>query len=202
MSDHPLYDKPLKDLEVAVFDLETTGLYAGHDRIIQVAVVKVDSATVSEDGWEQKVYPGEDRLPLSDIVTKLTGITGDDLEGKPMMDSVLADFDSIVGTRVVAGHNVKNFDLKFIKKAEIRHEIDVQSDYYIDTLKLMRKLHPELPSHKLAKCGDHYGIEYDQDRLHDALEDTSLCAKVLVAQINELAGQGVITFDDMIKYLS
>ncbi|MEL6503580.1 MAG: 3'-5' exonuclease [Pseudomonadota bacterium] len=199
---HPLYDTPLKELDISVFDLETTGLFAHRDRIIQVAVVQVDQNEVEDGGWMQLVHPGDDHLPLKDIVVDLTGITDDRLEGQPDMGEVLATFDGIVGTRVVAGHNVKNFDLKFIKKAESRHGIDVQSDYYIDTLKLMRKLHPQLPGHKLFQCGDHYGIPYDENALHDALEDTKLCAKVLLAQIAELEEKDVITFDDMINFLT
>lgn len=199
---HPLYDKPLAELEISVFDLETTGLFAGRDRIIQVAVVQIDANALSGQEWMQHVYPGDDFIPLDDIIVDLTGITDAKLQGQPEMGEVLAEFDNLVGTRVVAGHNVKNFDLKFIKKAETRHGIDVQSDYYIDTLKLMRKLHPELPRHKLKDCGDFYGIEYDEDALHDALEDTRLCANVLLAQIEELAAKGVVTFDDMINFLT
>lgn len=200
--DHPLYDKSLKELKISVFDLETTGLYASRDRIIQVAVVPIDANAITNDGWMQYVYPGDEYIPLSDIVVDLTGITNDTLQGQPEMGEVLAEFDRQIGTRVVAGHNVKNFDLKFIKKAEARHGIDVQSDYYIDTLKLMRKLHPELPRHKLKNCGDFYGIDYDENALHNALEDTRLCANVLLAQIEELASKGVVTFDDMINFLT
>ncbi|MEO1380376.1 MAG: 3'-5' exonuclease, partial [Pseudomonadota bacterium] len=131
--DHPLYDKPLAELEISVFDLETTGLFAGRDRIIQVAVVQIDANALSGQEWMQYVYPGDDFIPLDDIIVDLTGITDAKLQGQPEMGEALTEFDNLVGTRVVAGHNVKNFDLKFIKKAETRHGIDVQSDYYIDT---------------------------------------------------------------------
>lgn len=199
---HPLYDTPLNELDISVFDLETTGLFAHRDRIIQVAVVQIDQNEVEDDGWMQLVHPGSDHLPLKDIVVELTGITDQRLQGQPEMGEVLAAFDEIVGTRVVAGHNIKNFDLKFIKKAEARHGIDVQSDYYIDTLKLMRKLYPDLSGHKLFQCGDYYGIPYDEGSLHDALEDTKLCAKVLLAQIADLEERNINTFDDMIKFLA
>ena len=49
--DHPLYDKSLKELKISVFDLETTGLYASRDRIIQVAVVPIDANAITNDGW-------------------------------------------------------------------------------------------------------------------------------------------------------
>jgi len=198
---HPLFDKPLKEMDIAVFDLETTGLYPHSDRIIQVAVVTVDAAQIGGDGWMQLVHPGDDHLPLKQKIVELTGITDERLIGQPDMAEVLRTFDDIVGTRVVAGHNVKTFDLRFIRRAEMRHGIDVQSDYYIDTLKLMQKLHPELDGHKLFECGDFYGIDYDESALHDALADTELCARVLLAQIQELQTKGVVTFEDMIRFL-
>lgn len=74
------------------------------------------------------------------------------------MGEVLAEFDRQVGTRVVARHNIKNFDLKLQKMGRSpQHGLDVQSDYYIDTMKIMRQLHPEPLRHKLKNCGDYYG---------------------------------------------
>jgi DNA polymerase-3 subunit alpha (Gram-positive type) len=198
---HPLFDKPLKEMNIAVFDLETTGLYPHKDRIIQIAVVTVDAAEIEGNGWMQLVHPGDAHLPLRKKIVELTGITDERLKGQPGMAEVLRTFGDIVGTRVVSGHNVKTFDLGFIRRAEMRHGIDVQSDYYIDTLKLMQKLHPELDGHKLFECGDFYGIDYDPNALHDALADTRLCARVLLAQIEELKTKGVDTFEDMIRFL-
>ena len=199
---HPLYDESLDKLAISVFDIETTGLFSSHNRIIQIAVVPIDNGKITDDGWVQLVHPGDSHLPLKQIIVDLTGITDDRLNGQPSMDEVIQQFDALVGTRIVAGHNIKAFDLNFMRKAEQRHGIDVQTDYYIDTLILMRKLHPELESHKLKDCGEFYDIDFDEARLHDALEDTKLTAKVLIAQINELKDKDVDTFEDMIRFLS
>lgn len=198
----PIYDARLDEMDIAVFDLETTGRVPSNDRIIQVAIIPVSEAAIAGEGWSQLVNPGNDHLPLDDVIVDLTGIETADLEGQPGMNIVLQEFGNRVGRNVVAGHNVRSFDLPFIRRAERRHNIEVQSDFYVDTLVLVRKLHPDLPSKKLGDVARFYGIDVDEDDLHDALVDTRVCAQVLLNQIAELAQQGVFTFSDMLDYLS
>ena len=184
----PLYETKLTELKVAVFDLETSGLLPSKHRIIQIAVVRFDQGqpTDNDNDWAQLVFPGDEHLPLEPIITEITGITSDSLQGQPTIDTVLNKFDQQVEERVVSGHNVKRFDLPFIRRAESRTGIEVQSDFYIDTLLLAQKLHPGRP-HTLADEGRHYSIDFDEEALHHALADTRLCAQVLAEQIRELA---------------
>lgn len=196
---HPLFEARLDQLEIAVFDLETTGLYASRDRIIQVAVVPFANNTLENEGWSQLVHPGESHLPLRTLIEDLTGIKTEQVSTAPPLRTVIEEFDQRVGTRVIAGHNIRAFDIKFLRKAERTQSIDLQLDYYVDTIVLMRKMHPELTRFNLRSCADFYGIEYDPSKLHDALYDTQLTARLLRAQIDELSGNGVNTFE---QYLS
>ena len=198
-----LFDTPLRDLDIAAFDLETTGLYPSSDHIIQMAVVPVDQLQIGpeESFLELKINPG-DEVQIPHFILDLTGLSIDDIRNAPTLNTQLRVFDEHVGTRIVAGHNVRSFDLPFLRRAERRVGIDVQTDYYIDTFILARKLHPHLPGHKLSDCADHYGIDYDSDELHDALTDTRVCAEVLLGEVNDLAGHNVETFGDMIEFVS
>ena len=198
---HPLFDARLDTLKIAVFDIETTGLYPARDRIIQIAVVPFERNDLADGEWSQIVNPGRDHLPLSDLIVNLTGINTVQVENAPPLATVVEEFDRRVGTRVVAGHNIRAFDLKFMRKAERRHGVDLQLDYYIDTIILMRKLHPELSRFNLASCADFYGLDYDPDLLHDALVDTKLTARLLQAQITELSGAGVHTYGDYSRFV-
>jgi DNA polymerase III epsilon subunit-like protein len=201
---NPLFETRLDELDIAVFDLETTGFFPAFDRIIQIAFVPITGGQIEDEAnhREWKVNPGEDHLPLEDVVEDLTGLTTEVLREQRSIGEVLPEFAEAVGRRVVAGHNVKQFDIPFVRRAEQRVGIDVQTDYYIDTLKLARKLQPELSSHKLSSCALAYGLDVDEESLHDALVDTRLCAQVLLRQIADLAGQDVLTFGDMIDFAS
>ena len=102
----------------------------------------------------------------------------------------------------MAGHNVRSFDLKFINKAEAATGIDVQSSYYVDTLRIMRRLNPKHKPKTLAGCADYYGIAYNADSLHDALVDTTLTVQIMLAQFEELHQKGIVTFSEMLDFLS
>lgn len=199
MSD--LFDTKLGEMEIAVFDLETTGRVPSKDAIIQMAVVRVDSGAIANE-WSTLVDPGEAHRPIPEFIEGFTGIQDETLDGQPDLRSAMTGFDNFVDRRVVAGHNIKSFDLKFITRAEGNTGIDVQSDLYIDTLRIMRKLHPDLDGKSLSESGEFYGIDFDPDSLHDALADTRLNAGVLLAQIAELRESGVETFGDMLSFLT
>lgn len=198
---HPIFDARLDEMEIAVFDLETTGLRSHSERIIQVAVVHVTANTIDGE-WETFVNPGEDFLPLKPKITELTGIETDDLTGAPDEAQMMAGLSSFVGDRIIAGHNIKFFDIPFVVRAERRTGIDVQTQYYIDTIKLMRRLHPDLGAHTLAASADHYGLPFSAADLHNAMVDTRLTAQVMLKQIEDLSARGVTTFSEMITFLS
>ena len=198
---HPIYDAKLVEMDIAVFDLETTGLFPSHHAIIQIASVHVDSASIAGD-WMDFVNPGDDHRPIPSFIEEFTGIKDTQLDAAPDLSTAMSRFNDFVKLRIVAGHNVKNFDLKFIRRAESATGIDVQSDYYIDTLTIMRRLHPDLKSKKLVDCGKFYEIDFDPDSLHDALADTQLGAQVMIKQFAELKDRNVQTFSEMVEFLS
>lgn len=195
-----IFDSKLIDLAISVFDLETTGLYAHKDAIIQVAVVNVEAGEIDAE-WMDYVNPGQSHRPLSEFITGFTGINDSQLTNAPTLVQAMQKFDEFVGTRIVAGHNIANFDLNFIRRAEAKTGVEVQSFYYIDTLKIMRSLHPEIPSKKLLDCGRFYEIDFNEDELHDALADTRLGASVMLKQFEDLASRGIVTFSDMLDFV-
>lgn len=201
MTSHPIYDAKLSELDIAAFDLETTGLYPSKHAIIQVASVKVSRSALGEE-WVSFVNPGVGHRPIPEFIENYTGIQDDQLDGAPNLKSMMQTFDEFVETRIVAGHNVARFDLRFIRRAEVSTGVAVQSDYYIDTLKLMQKLYPDLDGKSLAECATFYGISFDPDALHDALADTRLGAEVMLKQFTDLRDRDVNTFSDMLQFLS
>ena len=198
---HPIFDARLDAAEIAVFDLETTGLSSSKNRVIQMAIVQVADGRILDGGWSQFVHPGEDHLPLTDIVKGITKIDDNDLKGQPSMAEVIVEFDKRVGEKFVAGHNIASFDLRFMRKAEERHSVELQTDYYVDTIKLMRKLHPDIESHNLATSARYYGLDVDEEKLHNALVDTKLTAELMLKQFEELAAKNVRTFGQMLTFL-
>ena len=66
----------LKDATYVVFDVETTGLSAERDRLIEIAAIKVKNGA-EIDSFESYINP---RRPISELITRLTSITDDDVK--------------------------------------------------------------------------------------------------------------------------
>src|SRR5215212_8728490 len=97
--------------ELAVFDLETTGLFPGrHDRIVEIAVVRMtDSGDVIEE-FASLVNPERDIGPST-----IHGLESLDITEAPTFADLAGDIcERFDGTIVLAGHNVR-FDQKFLK---------------------------------------------------------------------------------------
>ena len=69
-----------------VFDVETTGLSAVYDTIIELAAVKMHKGNVIET-FEQFIDPGH---PLSQTTINLTGITDEMVRGSKSEEEVYA----------------------------------------------------------------------------------------------------------------
>lgn len=94
----------------AVVDLETTGLYpGGHDRIVEIAIVRLEPALAVSDEWTTLVDPQRDIGARS-----IHGVSARDVVGAPTFRDIAGDVQMRLANTVVVGHNV-SFDLRFLR---------------------------------------------------------------------------------------
>ena len=84
----PAQIRLLADGLVTVFDVETTGLSAERDRLIEIAAVKIKNGA-EIDSFESYINP---ERPISELITRLTSITDDDVRDAPVEKEVMTDF--------------------------------------------------------------------------------------------------------------
>lgn len=77
-------------------------------------------------------------------------------EGKDLV-YVLYEFKKFLGNDIIIGHNV-NFDIDFIYDSMVDNLGEYLSNDYIDTLRISRKLLPELKHHKLDNLIDYFNL--------------------------------------------
>ncbi len=157
-------------------DLETTGLSATRDAIIEIGVVKFRDDEVLET-WTTLVNPGR---PLPYRIQRLTGITDDDLRDAPELFSVLGHLTRIVGHHPIVGHNVA-FDLGFLNRQGL-----FLSNPPVDTFELASILMPYASRYNLGTLADSLGIELSD--AHRALDD-ALATKDLFLALFDRARQ-------------
>ncbi|MBO5789378.1 MAG: PolC-type DNA polymerase III [Clostridia bacterium] len=187
-------DTPSFDAEMVVFDLETTGLNAQHDRIIEIGAVLIQNGEV-KDTYQTFVNP---HTPISEEITALTSITDDMVADAPSIEEALPDFLAFVGDRMLIAHNA-NFDAGFVRAAAERLGIPF-TNTYLDTFALSRYVNPELNRHKLDIIAEHYGL--GDFHHHRASDDAAMLAHIFFRMQQRLRDEGVPSFDALNNIMS
>ncbi len=164
--------------DYVALDVETTGLNPAEDRIIEIGLVKVIDGVIKEK-YSMLINP---QTVISERITLLTGITQDMVEGKPVISDIIGEVMEFIGDLPILGHNVI-FDFGFIKKAAVNNGYRFERSG-IDTLKLARRLLPDVPHKNLEYLCDYFGI--DAGNSHRALDD-AISAIRLFERLYEIA---------------
>ncbi|HEY7348019.1 MAG TPA: exonuclease domain-containing protein [Ktedonobacterales bacterium] len=150
-------------------DLETTGLQAETDNIIEIAAVKFRGAEVL--GRFQTFVATNRSIPFR--VQRLTGITATDLQDAPRFEAVAPSLSAFLGKAPLVGHSVP-FDAAFLRRRGL-----VQENPLIDTFELATVLLPALPSYTLERVAE--ALDVQSDVFHRAMADAVLAKDVLLA---------------------
>jgi len=166
--------------DYTVVDVETTGLEPFCDEIIEVACIKYRGGSEVarfESLVKPKPFvnkPGNIQY-VSDFIISLTGITNEMLTLAPKFDVIANDLYSFLKDEIIVGHNV-NFDINFLlNKFRWDYELPFRNDF-VDTLRLSRRILPELAHHTLADMAEYFKISAPQ---HRALGDCITTAMLL-----------------------
>lgn len=154
----------------AVIDVETTGLRPARDRIIEIAVVRVDEEQQVRDEWCTLVNPNR-----SVGATSVHGITRGQIRDAPTFGEVAGDILSRLQDAVLVAHNAR-FDSAFVCAEFKRLGQDLSSCEWMCTLDLATRLGFGT-GRALRDCCDNLGIAYEG--AHTALVDAQLTAHVL-----------------------
>ena len=103
--------------DYVMFDIETTGLSSDADAIIELSALKVINHEVVDE-FSSLINPG---IHIPYYASSINGITDDMVKDSPSVKNVLKDFALFIGNSVLAGHNIKRFDLKFIQRDAVLH---------------------------------------------------------------------------------
>jgi DNA polymerase-3 subunit epsilon len=131
--------------EFAIIDIETTGGRVTDDRITEIAIY-IHNGTEVIDSFHSLINP-ERSIPA--YISQMTGITDDMVAAAPRFFEVAKEIVKITQGRVFVAHNV-HFDYSFVKNEFKSLGFNFQRKT-LCTVRLSRKLFPNLPSYSLGK---------------------------------------------------
>ena len=176
---------PLDEVCVAL-DLETTGLNARRDAIIEVGAAKFRGEE-ELDSFHSLVNPWR---TLPSFVAELTGITQREVNAAPLFGAVAPELAAFIGGLPIVGHSI-GFDLAFLTQGGL----ELANPRY-DTLDLASVFLPSARGYSLGGLVRALGLVLE--RPHRALEDARashqlfvhLVRRALEEEVGVLAAMG------------
>lgn len=171
-------DKVKTTRPLIVLDLETTGTWLEKDRIVEIALVRLqpDGARGS---YLSRVNPG---MPIPPRVSQITGITDADVKDAPPFKKIAQEVLEFLGEADLGGFNVERFDLVILErelfnaglKFEWRSRViyDAQKIYHIHEKRDLKAAYQFYCGKELVNG-------------HTAMGDTEATLEILVAQVQK-----------------
>lgn len=188
----------LSSLTFAVVDVETTGGRPDTgDRITEIAVVTVRDGAVL-DVFETLVNPERSIPPF---ITRLTNISWEMVRDKAPFRDVCEDVLRALDGSVFVAHNA-NFDWRFVSAEVARSTGRELTGRRLCTVRLSRRLLPQLRSRSLDWVARHYGVEIPHGMRHRAAGDALATARCLLRLLDEARSHGCERWSELERFLA
>ena len=171
-------DIELNEATYVVFDVETTGLSAVNNNLIQIAASKMYKGNIVEQ-FDEFINPGHH---LSAFTTELTGITDNHVRNAKPIEEVLQMFQDFCQDTVLVAHNA-TFDVGFMNANYERHGMPIITQSVIDTLEFARNLYPEYKRHGLGPLTKRFQVSLEHH--HMANYDAEATGRLLFIFLKE-----------------
>lgn len=171
-------------------DIETNGGSGPRGRVIEVAALKVEGGEITEQ-FQTLINPG---TQIPHWITKLTGITTNDIVHAPSFADIASQLYDFMSGSIFVAHNVL-FDYSFLKREFEAVNLNFRPKLFC-TVKMSRALFPEHKGHSLQKIIERHNLNpaarhraYDDAKAMYDFINVAIAAKGLAAFQNNLSLQ-------------
>ncbi len=188
----------LSSLSFAVVDVETTGGRPDTgDRITEIAVVTVRDGAVAEV-FDTLVNPERSIPPF---ITRLTNISWEMVRDRAPFRDVCAEVLRALDGHVFVAHNA-SFDWRFVSAEVARTTGRELTGRRLCTVRLSRRLLPQLRSRSLDWVARHYGVEIPEGMRHRAAGDALATAHCLLRLLEDARAHGCERWSELERFLA
>lgn len=172
---------------IVFFDLETTGVQVGSDRIVEICLHKVRPDQQCET-LTLRVRPVDNNGQTMHIPAEATAVHGihdADVANQPTFRELAPQLRAFIGDADLAGFNSNKFDIPMLVEEFYRAgiEFDVSCRHLVDVQNIFHKM-----EQRTLKAAYRFYCDKDLDNAHSADADTLATYEVLMAQLDRYAG--------------
>jgi DNA polymerase-3 subunit epsilon len=166
------------DLErpLAFFDLETTGTDPQRDKIVEIAIVRLDPDG-GREATTRRIHP---ERPIPAEATAVHGIRDEDVSGAPTFGQVARELLDVLQDADLAGFNVRRFDVPLLDR-EFRDcglDLALVKRRIVDAMTIFHKKEP-----RDLTAAVRFFLDRDHAGAHGAEADVQASIEVLEAQL-------------------
>jgi len=180
---------PLDELDVVVFDIETTGFKPKQgDEIISIGAIKMCGSFILEDaGFYSLINTGKE---ISTEVVNLTGLTNEKLKEARHVGDVLIEFLKFAKDCTLVAHHA-NHERNFLQYTSNRVFHTPFKQRIVDTSFLYKIVEPHIQLSSLEDLCKHH-----------ALEDAKMTAKLWSLYLEKVKMLGCDTLQDVYDHFA
>lgn len=161
---------------LAFFDLETTGINVGADRIVEIAILKA-----MPDGSEQiKTLRINPEMPIPLQSSLIHGIYDKDIANEPTFKDVAQELADFIGDADLAGYNSNRFDIPVLLEEFLRAgvDFDMNDRKFVDVQNVFHQM-----EQRTLRAAYKFYCDKDIVNAHSAEADITATYHVLLAQL-------------------
>ncbi|MCD6332430.1 MAG: 3'-5' exonuclease [Bacteroidales bacterium] len=161
---------------IVFFDIESTGLNVGTDRIVEIAMLRIAPG----GSQESLVFRLNPTIPIPPEVTAIHGISDADVADKPTFAEVAGQIVSFFKGADLGGYNSDKFDIPMLAEEFARAEVDIdlKKMRFVDVQVIFFKKEPRnLSAAYRFYCGK------ELVNAHSALADVTATWEIFQAQL-------------------
>ncbi|MGO4822618.1 MULTISPECIES: exonuclease domain-containing protein [unclassified Flavobacterium] len=161
---------------ICFFDLETTGIDIGKDRIVEIAIFKV----YPNGNKESKTWLVNPTIPIPPQTTAVHGITNEKVANEPTFNELAPQVYNMIKDSDLAGFNSDRFDIPLLAEELLRAgvDFDMKNKVSVDVQTIFHKKEERTLSAAFKfYCGE------TLENAHSAEADTMATYEILKSQL-------------------
>jgi len=163
---------------IVFFDLETTGLNISKDKIIEIAMLKINPDQ-SEQRYCKRLNP---EIPIPKESTEIHGLTDADLKDCATFKELASEIKDFIGDADLAGYNSNKFDIPFLLEEflALGIELPMENRKFIDVQTIFHKM-----EQRTLSAAFKFYCNKEIENAHSAEADVHATYEVLKAQLDK-----------------